>query len=116
MEKNRINFAKLQLLQYVDELFIAICSLTSPNIEEDMNMSSHGLDDKELTIILYFLFSEHFLVALHQDRGLFTPTLDELTQALTEPFDAVSKHTFYGMTSAAHELYKELKATYGIKN
>ncbi|GEM_PF-5460397 len=115
MEKNRINFAKLQLLRYVDELFVAICSLTAPNIEEDMNMSTHGLDDKELTIILYHLFSEYFLVALHKNRGLFTPTLDELNKALIEPRDSVSEHTFYGMTTAAHELYKELKSTYDIQ-
>lgn len=112
MEKNRINFAKFQILRYVDEFFVALCSLTAPNIEESMNMPSHGLDNNELIIVLYQLLSDHLLVAMHKNRGLFTPTFDELNSALSETFDGISENTFYGMTSAAHELYRELQVDY----
>ena len=111
MERNRINFAKLQLLRYVDFQFVQLRVLASPDIEEAMNMPNHGLERQELVILLYQMFDDHFLVAQSVDRGLFTPTLEEIQNALNEEPDFIlnSSNTFYAMTSGASELYKELK-------
>lgn len=114
MELNRINFAKLQLFRYVDELFVRLCDLVSPQIEEAMNMPSHGLDRQELIVLLYQLFKACMLVAMREDRNLFTPTLEEIEAALEEKPDLLwkSSNTFYGMTTTAHERFRELKRLY----
>ena len=115
MENNRINFAKYQILRYVDELFVCISDLLSPDIEEAMNMESHGLREDELKVVLFEMFSRHMLVALKKERGLFTPTLEEIEAALGEQNDALykSENTFYALTTAGLELFRELQATYG---
>ncbi|NEV65403.1 hypothetical protein [Thiorhodococcus minor] len=88
--------------------------LLDPCIEELMNIPSHGLEKKELIVVLNELFSNHMLVALHGRRGLFTPTLQEIEDALEEEKDFLyeSQNTFYGLTSGAVELFRELKAQY----
>ncbi|MCU7884660.1 MAG: hypothetical protein KZQ82_10730 [Candidatus Thiodiazotropha sp. (ex Lucinoma annulata)] len=87
MEENRIKFAKYQIYNYVNELFICLCELISEHLEENMNKPSHGLSEKELVILLYELFSEYKLVAQNGKRGFFTPTLEEIENALKEKKD-----------------------------
>lgn len=118
MERNRLNFAKHQLLRYVEELFVRLCDLASPNIEESMNMPSHGLERRELEAVLYQMFSDRLLVALTDARGFFSPTLAEIEDALNEQPDLhfKSDNTFYGMTTGANELFKELRALYGTSS
>lgn len=117
MEKNRINFAKYQVFRYVEELFVCISDLLSPEIEIAMNMESHGLSEEELKILLFGMFSEHMLVALKKERGLFTPTLAEIEEALHEESDLLhkSENTFYSLTTGAMETFKELEAVYGAR-
>ncbi len=113
-ETNRVNFAKHQIFCYVEDIFTCISDLLNPRIEELMNMRSHGLEKKELIIVLNELFSSHMLVALRSNRGLFTPTLEEIENALEEEKDFLyeSQNTFYGLTSGAVELFCELKDQY----
>lgn len=115
MEQNRINFAKYQIYKYVEELFICLSELVSDDIEEAMNRSSHNLSTDELIILLYELFSEHKLVAKSDKRGFFTPTLEEIEQALKEDNDLLwkSKNTFYGLTTGATEEFRGLEELYG---
>ncbi|MGD2117135.1 MAG: hypothetical protein PVG66_02145 [Chromatiales bacterium] len=82
-----------------------------------MNMESHGLSEEELKILLFEMFSEHMLVALQKERGLFTPSLAEIEAALREENDLLhkSENTFYGLTTGGMETFKELKAVYGEK-
>lgn len=117
MEINRINFAKLQIFKYADTLFICLCELANPNLEESLNMPSHGLSKDELVVLLYELFSKHMLVAKTEERGLFTPTFKEIESALKEENDISyrSKNTFYGITTGAMETYRELKSVYSNK-
>lgn len=116
MDRDRINFAKLQLLRYVDELFVCLSDLLDPEIEEAMNLPSHGLTRQELTVLLHELFEQHIFVAKRDDRGLFTPSLSEIEAAFDEKNDQLwkSSNTFYGMTTAAHELYKNLKSIFNL--
>lgn len=117
MERNRINFAKYQIFRYVEEMFTCISDLLNPEIEMLMNMESHGLREDELKVLLFQMFTEHMLVALKEDRGLFTPTLEEIEAALHEEKDLLyhSNNTFYGFTTGAIETFHELKAIYGEK-
>lgn len=110
MEDNRINFAKYQIYKYVDELFVCLSELVREDLDELMNRPSHGLSEKELVILLYELFSEYKLVAQNANRGFFTPTLEEIEQALIEDKDFMwtSKNTFYGITTGAKEELREL--------
>lgn len=116
LEKNRVNFAKLQIFRYVEDLFTVISDLLNPEIEALMNMKGHGLDKEELIILLNELFQSHMLVAKSEKRGLFTPTLTEIEFALEEEKDLmhISSNTFYGLTSSAMEMYMELKILYEI--
>lgn len=68
-EKNHINFAKYRIFCYVEVMFACIYALINPNIDELMNMDSHGLNKQELIIVLNELFSNYRLVAMHQNRG-----------------------------------------------
>ena len=80
-----------------------------------MNMESHGLNRDELVVVLYELFQSHMLVAMTHERGLFTPTLSEIENALDEVKVSIntSSNTFYGITTGCSELYQELKVAYG---
>lgn len=117
MEKNRINFAKYQLFRYVDDLFVCISELINPEIEQSMNDKSHGLNEEELKVVLYEMFSSYMLVAMSEERGLFTPTLVEIEAALKENNDLLyrSKNTFYGLTTGGIETYRDLEAVYGTQ-
>ena len=114
MELNKINFAKYQIYKYAEELFVCLSELVRDDLDEAMNRSSHNLSNEELTILLYELFSEHKLVAKTGKRGFFTPTLDELEQALKEENDFMwkSKNTFYGLTSGAIQEFRKLEEIY----
>ena len=116
-EENRINFAKYMIFRYVEEMFTCICDLINPEIDQLMNMDSHGLKKQELIIVLNELFSNHMLVAMNQSRGLFTPTLEEIENALKEKKDNLylSENTFYGFTTGAMEFYHELQGLYQNK-
>jgi hypothetical protein len=115
MEDNRINFAKYQIYKYVDELFVCLSELIRDDLDELMNRPSHKLSEKELIILLYELFSESKLVAKTEQRGFFTPTLEEIESALKEEKDFmwISKNTFYGITTGAMEELRELELLYG---
>ena len=115
MEQNRINFAKYQFFKYAEGLFICLSELVRDDIEEAMNRSSHNLKKDELIILLYELFSEHKLVAKTDKRGFFTPTLEEIEEALKEENDLMwkSKNTFYGLTTGATEEFRALEELYG---
>ena len=117
MEKNRINFGKYQIFRYVEELYVALSELLNPEIEIAMNMESHGLNEEELKIVLFELFSQHMLVAKSKSRGLFTPTLGEIEAALREESDHLyeSENTFYGLTTGGLETFKALKQAYGAE-
>ncbi len=117
MEDNRINFAKYQIYKYVDDLFVCISDLVRDDLDELMNMPSHGLSEKELEILLYELFSEFRLVAMKHKKGLFTPTLNEIEEALKEEKDfmSISKNTFYGITTGAIEEFRALEQIYDEK-
>ena len=114
MEKNRINYAKFQILKYVEHWYIEVSILVAPDIEECLNKPSHGLTKRELIIILNELFESLELVAQSEHRGCFTPTLKELETALDESRELQERagNTFYGMTSGANELFNELKQIY----
>lgn len=114
MEDNRINFAKYQIYKYAETLFICLCDLASDDLEEAMNRPSHGLSKNELVILLNELFSNHKLVAKIEERGFFTPTLEEIESALKENNDNMwaSKNTFYGVTSGATEELRALEQMY----
>ena len=111
MKLNRIEFAKLKIYEYVDQLFTCICDLCRKDFEEFVNTQSHGLEKQELIVLLYELFSDYKLVAKSETRGLFTPSLEEIESALEEEndFEQRSKNTYYGLTSGAVEEYSELK-------
>ena len=115
MEDNRINFATHQIFLYANEMFVGLYDLVRPNIGEYFNEKSHGLSKEELIVLLHELFSKHMLVALQEERGLFTPALDEIEKALNESRDMMhrSKNTFYGITTGAMEKYHELQQMYG---
>ena len=115
LKDNRINFAKYQIFRYANELFVCISELMNPEIEQSMNLPSHGLSQEELVLVLFELFSEYMLVAKNDKRGFFTPSLQEIEAALLEDNDYSqrSKNTFYGITTGAMELYRELDALYG---
>ncbi|MVF14838.1 hypothetical protein FT643_22130 [Ketobacter sp. MCCC 1A13808] len=108
---NKQDFATLKVYEYVDELFTRISDLVRPDIEELMNNSSHGLSRVELTALLHDLFQSQKLVALREKRGLFTPSLEEITSAFDEKNDIRfrGEHTYYGLTSAAMDQYRGLK-------
>lgn len=112
MKQDRIQFAKLMIFNYVNELWTRIPDLAHPSIEELTNLPSHGLRREELVVVLYELFQSHMLVAMNQSRGLFTPTLQEIESALDEEVDCSfnSTNTFYGLTTGANELLKALKS------
>ena len=79
-----------------------------------VNFPSHDLEKSELIIVLNGLFQSHCLVARKESRGLFTPTLSEIELALEESRDVryKSENTFYGFTTGAVELFKELSVLY----
>jgi hypothetical protein len=114
MHRNRLNFAKLQILRYVDTFFICISDLVHPEIELAMNKASHGLNRDELVVVLHEMFENDLLVARKEGRGFFTPTLQEIESALYEvnDFGYRSANTSYGLTSAALEPLDELKRLY----
>jgi len=114
VERNRINFGKLQILRYVETLFTCICDLVHPEIEVLMNMRRHGLARDELMVVLHEMFESHLLVAKKEGRGLYTPALGEIEAALSETndFGHRSSNTFYGLTTGALELLTELKQLY----
>lgn len=114
LEDNRIHYAKYQIFRYAESLFIRVCDLLAPTLQENLNLPAHGLTKQELIIVLYELFSTHQLVAKRDGVGLFTPTLTQIEQALAEEADFLweSKNTFYGMTTGAHELYQALGVLY----
>ncbi len=117
MQKNRITFAKLQILRYVEDVFTCLSDLLYPEIEDLMNMPSHGLQREELIIILHEMFSDHLLVAKKSGRELFTPTLSEIESALNETNDFTyrSTNTHYGLTSGAMELFVDLQRLYSAE-
>ena len=117
MEQNRINFAKYQIFKYAEKLFICLSDLIRDDIEEAMNRASLNLKKNELIILLYELFSEYKLVAKTVKRGFFTPTLEEIEEALMEDNDYMwkSKSTFYGLTTGATEEFRALEELYGEK-
>ena len=114
MQRNRLNFAKLQILRYVETFFTCISDLVHPEIEMAMNMPSHGLQRDELVVVLHEMFENHLLVAKKEGRDLFTPTLKEIESALDEVNDFAHKsgNTFYGLTSAAVEILTDLRRLY----
>ena len=114
MEKNRINFGRLQILCYVERMFTCLSDLLNPEIQGLMNMPSHGLKRDEFVVVLLEMFENHVLVAKREGRGLFTPTLEEIESALGESNDFTHKlsNTFYGLTSAAHEVLVDLRHLY----
>jgi hypothetical protein len=118
LDRNRVNFAKLQIFRYVEDLYTAVSDLLNPKIELLMNMEGHGLGKEELVEILYEMFSTHMLVAKTEARGFFTPCLAEIQSALEEEKDSafISNNTFYGLTTGAMEMYLELKVLYQTPN
>lgn len=114
IERNRITFAQLQIYRHADELFVCLCDLLDPRIEEAMNIASHDLTEAELKVVLYEMFSEYRLVALKEGRGLFTSTLKEIEAALHEEKDYLyeSANTFYSLTTGGIEQLRKLKAAY----
>ena len=115
MEEDRKNHAKYLIFRYAEELFTCVSDLLHPELEELMNLPSHGLSKDELIDVLFDLFSNHELVAARENRGLFTPTLEEIVKALDEPNDIKAKlsNTYYGITSAAIEPLKMFEQKYG---
>jgi hypothetical protein len=114
MERNRINYAKYQITRYVEEFYVGLELLISPDIEEKLNKPSHGLREEELVIVLKELFDDHSLVAVRNERGLFTPTLAEIEQVLSKPEESFEQFgdTHYGITSGGVGLLKELNLAY----
>lgn len=115
MQRNRLNFAKLQIFRYVESLFTCVCDLVHPELDQLMNMPTHGLRRDELVVVLHEMFESHMLVAKKEGRGLFTPTLEEIEMALAETndFGHRSSNTFYGLTTGALELFAGLRGLYG---
>lgn len=116
MEKNRINFAKYSIFLYAETLWTCISDLLSDDLEELTNIKAHGLSKAELTVVLFELFDSQMLVAKSRKRGLFTPSLIEVEQALHEQKDCmdISVNTFYGITTGSAELFRELKNLYSV--
>lgn len=115
MEKNKFNFAKLMILSYAEDLWVCVSDLNSENLEQMMNMESHGLSENELILVLQELFNSKMLVANSKNRGLFSPNLSEIEMALNERKDPskIDNNTFYGLTSGCYDLFKKLKSAYG---
>ena len=93
---------------------MCVSDLINPDLEPLTNKQSHGLSRDELVPLLHGMFQDHVLVARKDGRGLFTPTLQELEEALREPHGRARKlsNTFYGLTSGANELLAELQRLY----
>ena len=111
-EKNKITRAEFLIYKYVECLFIEIRVLNSDNIEEALNMPSHNLSKKELAMLLWKMFETGCLVARSDNRNYFSPTLEELKEALSEfsSFKQRLNNTFYGFVGTNFERFDELNS------
>jgi hypothetical protein len=111
IEKNKITRAEYLIFKYVEDLLLEIRALNSKNLDVYVNLPSHGLCKKELLNLLWQMFETGDLVAHKKTRGYFSPTFNEIEEALQESSDFADRleNTFYGYISAASERYYELK-------
>ncbi|WP_299944212.1 hypothetical protein [uncultured Microbulbifer sp.] len=111
MKSKGLKRAEYLIYGYAHDWYIQLRLLAAENLEEAINLPSHGLSDAELEQLLARMFREKCLVATSRDRGLFSPSRKELRSALTEP--PSQDELFYGYTSAAVEKYEVLSQEFG---
>ena len=116
-EPNRLTRAEGLLYKYADDWLVRIRSVAADNVDVAFNLPHHNLHEKELVTLLFKLFEEGNLVAKRDTVGYFTPTLEQIENAVNELAPNSSQwnpkqETFYGYTSSAVSRYRELDAIY----
>src|SRR5689334_10076045 len=102
--------AEFQILTYVVDVWVRFHWLMDESIAETLNKPFHNLGRSELIATLNKLFQESYIIARRDDTDgdftYFTPTAQEIEQALRIPF--LEKSLFnYGLTSKGGEFWEK---------